>query len=157
MPLRNVLRCSLISLFCCFAAGAAQPGDVPFPSGYREWMHVKSVLIGAQSPAFAGSGGLHHIYANEQAMTGYRTGRFPTGAVIVFDLLDVVEKDGITSEGARARIDVMQLNGSGVWEFGRFMKGLPAERFTDAAAIAQCTTCHKNAPGGDFVFSEYRE
>jgi len=47
----------------------AGPADeIPYPTGYRRWTHVKSALIGPESPSFAGSGGVHHIYANEKAM-----------------------------------------------------------------------------------------
>jgi hypothetical protein len=51
--------------------------EVPYPMGYRMWTHVRTVLIGPQSPAFESFGGLHHIYANDKAMEGYRAGRFP--------------------------------------------------------------------------------
>ncbi|HKF06926.1 MAG TPA: hypothetical protein VKB49_31695, partial [Candidatus Sulfotelmatobacter sp.] len=40
----------------------AQPDDtVPFPKEFRKWAHVKSVLVGPQSAAFATEGGIHHI------------------------------------------------------------------------------------------------
>lgn len=153
----NLLRCVLLSVVACSVAAAGQSGDVPFPTGYREWVHVKSLLVGPQSAFFAGSGGLHHIYANDQALAGYRSGRFPAGSVIVFDLFEVVEKEGNTLESARSRIDVMQKNAGGEWEFGRFMQGSPDRRYTDAAGLARCTTCHQGAKGEDFVFSEYRD
>ena len=33
-------------------------------------------------------GGIHHIYANDKAIEGYRNELFPDGAVIIFDLLE---------------------------------------------------------------------
>ena len=61
---------------------------MPYPEGYRQWTHVSSTYIGPQSAAFEKNGGLHHIYANKQAVEGYRTGRFPEGSVIVADFLE---------------------------------------------------------------------
>src|SRR5262245_66574295 len=73
--------------------------EVPYPMGYRRWTHVRTVLIGPQSPAFESFGGLHHIYANGKAMEGYRAGRFPDGSVLVFELLETRENAGVTTEG----------------------------------------------------------
>ena len=81
--------------------------SVPYPQGFRNWVHVKTMLIGPQSQFFQSAGGIHHIYANEKAMEGFSRDRFPDGAVLVFDLLDTKEKDGNVGEGARQRIDVM--------------------------------------------------
>src|SRR5262247_348560 len=80
---------------------------IPYPSSYREWVHVKSALIDPKSPMAGRYGGLHHIYANQKAMEGYRTGKFPEGSVIVFDLFETREAAGITAEGPRKFIDVM--------------------------------------------------
>jgi cytochrome P460 len=63
--------------------------------------HVKSGLVGPHSAFFESAAGLHHIYANEPAMAGYRTGAFPNGSVIIFDLLEVNEAAGNTIEGPR--------------------------------------------------------
>src|ERR1044071_6835119 len=81
--------------------------EVPYPEGYRNWVHIKTALIGPESPAFIINGGYHHIYANPKAMEGYRTGIFPEGSIIVFDVLTNGENNGITEEDSRAHIDVM--------------------------------------------------
>src|SRR5262245_44936025 len=86
---------------------AGPPDDAPRLPDYRGWTHVKSVLIGPKSAAFATEGGIHHIYANEKALEGLRTGRFPDGSTLIYDLLEVKEGDGVTSEGSRRRLDVM--------------------------------------------------
>src|SRR5690606_24843369 len=79
---------------------AAAAGDsVPFPEGYRDWHHVKSMVIEQGHPLFDSFGGIHHLYANEAAVTGYRQGIFPDGAVIVFDLLEAVHADSAVTEG----------------------------------------------------------
>src|SRR6201981_622296 len=85
-----------------------KPTDsISFPTEYRYWAHVKSVLVGPQSTAFATEGGIHHIYANEKALEGYETGKFPDGSVIVYDLLETREVAGNTIEGPTRRVDVM--------------------------------------------------
>lgn len=67
--------------------------DVPYPTGYRDWHHVKSMVIKEGHPLFASFGGIHHLYANRLAMEGYRAGQFPDGAVIVFDPLEAQHAD----------------------------------------------------------------
>src|SRR5262245_31121697 len=81
--------------------------EVPYPEGYRRWVHVRSGLTGPESPSYKATGGIHHIYANEKAMEGYQKGRFPDGAMIVYDLLEVQTKEGITTEGRRRYLTVM--------------------------------------------------
>src|SRR5215831_18690316 len=80
-------------------------GAITVPAGFREGAHVKSAIVLAGHPAFATEGGIHHIYANPAALAGYRSGRFADGAVIVYELLETREADGVMSEGPRRRID----------------------------------------------------
>src|SRR5271169_1359295 len=104
----------------------AQHDDIaPFPKEFRKWAHVKSVLVGPQSAAFATEGGIHHIYANDKALEGYESGKFPDGSVIVYDLLETKEIAGNTVEGPTRRIDVMVKNSeryhaTGGWDFASF-------------------------------------
>jgi hypothetical protein len=138
----------------------AQPNEaaVPFPDGYRKWVHVKSTLIGPQSPAFERNGGIHHFYANEKALEGYRSGAFPDGSVLVDDLVEAKEAAGITSDGPRRRVAIMVKEGlrfreTGGWGFEVF-KGEGRDAALDTASKAACFACHKN--GHDSVFSEFR-
>ena len=85
---------------------AADP-EVPYPEGYRAWHHVKSMVIEDGHPLFAAFGGIHHLYANAKAVQGYRSGSFPDGAVIVFDLLEAHAADNAITEGARKVVGVM--------------------------------------------------
>lgn len=63
-------------------------GAVPYPEGYREWTHVKSEIVGPESPIYKKYGGIHHIYANPKAVEGLNKGKFADGAVFVFDQLE---------------------------------------------------------------------
>jgi hypothetical protein len=175
---RILLMASAVALFLLSLSGAwAQTGttslrgtvtdktganDVPYPTGFRRWAHVKTVLVGPQSPFFQDSGGIHHIYANEKAIEGYATREFPDGSVLVFDLLGTKEKDGVTGEGDRKRVDVMlkdskRFAATGGWGFERFLGDSETDRPLTEEHRAACFTCHEQAKDHDFVFSTYRK
>jgi hypothetical protein len=135
---------------------------VPYPAGYRQWAHVSSALIGPQSPSFESSGGIHHIYANEKAMEGYRTGRFPDGSVLVADFLETRENAGVTTEGPRRRIDVMMKDSkryaaTGGWGFEQFRGDSQTDRMVTAEIAAKCFACHAKQKERDSVFSVFRK
>jgi len=140
----------------------ALDGTVPFPKEFRKWAHVKSVLVGPQSSAFATEGGIHHIYANDKALEGYETGKFPDGSVIVYDLLETKEMAGNTIEGPTRRVDVMVkqrelYRTTGGWEFMSFPGGNPTDGKLTAERQATCSACHSNRKDHDFVLSEFRK
>ena len=143
-------------------AQAGPPDDAPRLPDYRGWTHVKSVLIGPKSAAFATEGGIHHIYANEKAMEGLRTGRFPDGSTLIYDLLEVKEADGVTSEGSRRRIDVMVKDDAhnrdtGGWDFRQFRGAGRRDAELTPEQRASCFQCHERRKDRGFVFSAFRE
>jgi hypothetical protein len=75
-------------LFAVHSASADEGATVAYPENFRSWSHVKSGVIGPQHKNFASLGGIHHVYANPQAMAGYRTRKFPEQSVIVFEWLE---------------------------------------------------------------------
>ena len=141
----------------------ARPDDaVPYPAGYRHWTHVRTALIGPQSAAYESFGGLHHIYANEKAIEGYRTGRFTDGSILVFELLETRENAGVTSEGPRKRVGVMVKNSkqyaeTGGWGFESFRGDSQTERRLNAEGRIACFKCHEPQKDRDYVFSEFRK
>ena len=141
----------------------AEPDSpMPYPQNYRQWVHVKSGLVGPQSQIYAHYGGLHHIYANDKAIEGYRTGHFPDGSVIVFDLLEVQESAGVTTESARRFIDVMTKDSqryadTGGWGYEEFKGDSQTEHTLTAETRAQCAKCHAAQNAHDFVFSTFRQ
>ncbi|MGZ7053392.1 MAG: cytochrome P460 family protein [Candidatus Angelobacter sp.] len=151
------------AVYACGVALWAQLDDTAvFPKEFRKWAHVKSVLVGPQSAAFATEGGIHHIYANEKALEGYDTGKFPAGSVIVYDLLETKEIVGNTIEGPTRRVDVMVKQSdvyrtTGGWKFMSFPGGNPTEGNLTAERQATCSACHSNRKDHDFVFSEFRK
>ncbi|MCZ7599664.1 MAG: cytochrome P460 family protein [Gammaproteobacteria bacterium] len=142
---------------------AAAAGDsIPFPEGYRDWRHVKSMVIEQGHPLFDSFGGIHHLYANDAAVNGYRQGSFPDGAVIVFDLLEAVHADSAVTEGERKVIGVMlkdaqKFADTGGWGFEGFAGGDPANPVVGADAASACFACHASEADSDFVFSTLRD
>jgi hypothetical protein len=149
-------------IFVAAAAVAATTGDeVPYPANYREWTHVKSMVIEPGHALHASFGGIHHLYANEPALQGYRSGKFPDGAVIVFDLLEAHARDHAVTEGARKVVGVMQRDAkryaaTGGWGFEGFAGDSHTERVVGANASAACFTCHQAKRAQQYVFSSYR-
>ncbi|BCX18176.1 MAG: hypothetical protein KatS3mg117_1858 [Geminicoccaceae bacterium] len=149
----------VLGLAAPLAAGAAEVG---FPEGWRDWRHVKSMVIEQGHPLFEAFGGIHHIYANAKALEGYRTGKFPDGSVIVFDLLEAVRADHAVSEGRRKVLGVMQKDSkafaaTGGWGFEGFAGGDPGKRAVGAKAAEACFGCHAGQAATDYVFSRLRE
>jgi hypothetical protein len=135
--------------------------EVPYPEGYREWVRVKSAIIGPQNKAFKRFGGIHHIHANPKAMEGYTTGQFPDGSIIVFDLLEAREQQGDVEEGQRRFIDVMvkdsqRFSGTGGWGYEEFKGNSKTERTIKMLATTECFQCHQKQEKQGFVFSKYQ-
>lgn len=146
------------------ATGIAQgPAPVAYPDGYRNWAHVKSMVIEKGHPLFESFGGIHHIYANTAALRGYRSGKFPNGSVIVFDLLDATRtSDSAQVEGARKVLGVMRKNSrayasTGGWGYEGFKGDSRNERVVGAKAAEACHGCHTAQKAKDYVFSSYRK
>ena len=143
------------------AADSAAP-EVAYPTGYRDWHHVKSMAITPGHALFDMFGGLHHIYANKPAVAGYATGKFPDGAVIVFDLLDAKTADNTVQEGARKLVGVMRKDAkayaeTGGWGFEGFKGDSRTERLvTQKNAPEKCFPCHSGQEKTGFVYSALR-
>jgi len=149
-------------LIVSFALSGQTDEASSFPKEFRKWAHVKSVLVGPQSAAFATEGGIHHIYANDKALEGYDSGKFPDGSVIVYDLLETKEVAGNTIEGQTRRVDVMvkqseRSASTGGWEFMSFSGGDQSNGKLTVARQAVCAGCHAHRKDHDSVFSEFRK
>ncbi len=144
------------------AALAADPAPVAYPEGYRDWTHVKSMVINQGHPLFDAFGGIHHLYANKKALQGYKTGTFPAGSVIVFDLLEAKAADNTVQEGARKVVGVMAKDAkkwkeTGGWGYEGFKGDSKSERAVGKNAATACHQCHTQQKDKDFVFSSTRK
>lgn len=142
-------------------AQAAEP-EVPYPDGYRDWYHVKSMVIEEGHPLYGAFGGIHHLYANNKALEGYRSNTFPDGAVIIFDLLEAEHDDNAVTEGDRKVVGVMHKDAkkfaaTGGWGFEGFGGGDPTNRVVGADAASACFACHQPQKEQDYTFSRLRD
>lgn len=141
---------------------AAEPATVPYPEGYRQWTHVKSMTIQQGHALFDAFGGIHHLYANKKAEEGYRRGKFADGSVIVFDLLEAKAADNTVQEGERKVLGVMHKDSrkykvTGGWGFEGFKGNSKTERAVGQNAATACFQCHTAQKGNDYVFSAFRK
>lgn len=158
-PLRLLLLSGLAPLTLLAPVHAA---EVAYPAGYRNWTHVKSMVIEPGHPLHANFGGIHHLYANARAMEGYKSGTFRDGSVIVFDLLEADAADHAIVEGKRKLIGVMHRDGrhyaaTGGWGFEGFAGGDRARRMVGNDAATACFGCHEPHRQTGYVFSRWRE
>ena len=150
--------------FCVVVSTAALAADpqVPYPEGYRDWHHVKSMVIEEGHPLHGAFGGIHHLYANDKAMKGYQKGTFPDGSVIIFDLLEAVHNDNAITEGNRKMIGVMHKDSrmyksTGGWGFEGFGGGDRSNRVVGENAASACFACHAPRKAQDYTFSIIRD
>jgi len=167
LRINSLLYLALSGFMTAGAAIWAQNGDaaeVPYPRDFRAWRHVKSIVIGPEHKSFPVRGGIHHYYANELAVEGYRTGTFPNGSMIVDEA--VFTKDGtdqargILLEADRRALDVMVKNDqrykdTGGWGFEHFDRDSAAGMLS-ADGRGKCFECHSTA-ARDHVFSTIRK
>ncbi len=150
----------VLGLFTIGTAFSEIGKKVDYPAGYRNWTHVKSMVIQEGHPLYESFGGIHHIYANEKALKALKEGKpFPDGAVLVFDLLEAKAENNAIVEGKRKVVGVMQKDSkkfaeTGGWGFEGF-KGDSKERIVKDP-IQSCFNCHASQKSNDFVFTKYR-
>ena len=140
-----------------FAVGESPAVD--YPIDFRSWQHVKSMVIRPDHPLADRFGGVHHIYANAEALSGLAAGQYQSGAVFVFDLLDYDETDQAITEAGRRRLDVMQYDrgrsgATGGWGFASFVAD--SRELFDQDVVEECFACHTSAEASNYVFSTYR-
>jgi hypothetical protein len=145
------------AVLVCALGLLADPGQtVPFPSGYRTWAVTRSFIAKEGRNA-----GFHHYYANSQALEGFTTGKFPDGAVLVDERLEVDQHGGDSFEGKRISIAVMRKDSrlyseTGGWGFDGTMAD--SQVLSGPADIrAACYGCHSKQKDHDFVYSTFRK
>jgi len=148
----------------CFVLGCtgaiSDDSKVGYPSNYRAWQHVKSMVILPGHPLEKSFGGIHHIYANTRAMAGLTGGQYQDGAVFVFDLLAYDDANMTLVETQRTRLDVMQFDrlryaSTGGWGYESFVGDSQTQTVAQDVESA-CAECHKGAASSGHVFSKYR-
>jgi hypothetical protein len=153
---------TLIILMFVFSGSVYSAGsEVDYPEGYRNWFHVKTMLIKPGHQLENPFQGIHHVYANSKAVSGLKKGIYPDGSVLVFDLLNYSDKDLTIQEGARKLLGIMYKNSqkygsTGGWGFEAFSADSKTERLVNDAGKS-CFACHSPAKKSDYVFSQFRK
>jgi hypothetical protein len=156
---RLVLCVSILSLLPVPAV-RADKAAVAFPDGYRHWTHVKSMVLTPEHALANPFAGIHHIYANDRALEGYRASAFPDGSVLVFDLLEYTVADGAGTEGPRKLVGVMRKDAkkfaaTGGWGYEGFKGDSTTERLVTDGGVS-CHACHAARKDSHYVFSKMR-
>jgi hypothetical protein len=137
---------------------------VQFPDQYRSWRLVKSIVVGPECALFSTRGGIHNYYANPQAIVGYRTGKFPDGAVIVDEANWMKDGEGIAKgiwmENGVRFLEVMSKDAQDYkqfdgWGYERFVADSRSGQL-GADGQGHCHECHAKAKDRDLVFSSLR-
>ncbi len=150
--MKGPLQLGVFVLLCSLGLSASAPEPIAYPDNFRKWTHVKS------GPS-AARGGVHHIFANDNAMQGYRTGKFPDGAILAFDVIATEDLAALPMEGPRVLVDVMvkdsaKYEATGGWGFEEFTGDSHTARALTDTTRAACFTCHLKQKSQDYVFSQ---
>jgi hypothetical protein len=139
--------------------------DVPFPTGFRDWFAVNSMIVTKDSPISAQIGGMHLIYVNAKGLPTLKTGGpfpYPDGTIFADDVHDFSVKDGSYVEGSKKAVTVMikdakKYSTNGGWGFQVWAGGDPSKPLLpDAAHATQaCFVCHTPQKDKDYTFSTY--
>src|SRR5687767_4121716 len=161
--MKEILTISIIGLVCIlvtsFQTEMHVDDEIPFPMGYRSWTHVKSGMLGPSHPNVQYRG-FNHIYANDLAVEGYASGRFPDGSSIVVDVIEASPmNENYTGEGKRHHMDVMlkdsiKFSTTGGWAYAQF-EGDNTPRMLSLEQKKNCYSCHLKQK--DHIFSEMRK
>lgn len=160
MPKTALALLTLVAGIAAAAAASATDSAVPYPKGYRDWHHVKSMVILPGHPLADPFAGIHHVYANDKARAGLKSGHYADGAVFVFDLLEGGVKDNAVSEGPRKLIGVMhreatRFAATGGWGFEGFAGDSQEKRLVNDGGRA-CFACHEAQKAKGYVYSMSR-
>lgn len=153
------IACMILS-FAALAQSAPNGAEsVQFPQDFRRWVHVGTgVILPGGNPQLASEEGMHHVFANPKAADGYSSGDFADGAIVVYELREARQQNGVIFEGDRKRVDVMikdsaRYASTGGWRFERFWGNDQAHDAVNGSGTS-CFDCHSNAKAHGFVFSQ---
>ena|ERR1700733_3474470 len=154
--LKLLAAATLLSLSALHAAESVQ-----FPGSFRHWVHVETgVILPGANPQLKSEEGMHHIFANEKAIDGYSSRDFSDGSIIVYELREAQQKNGVVFEGDRKRVDVMikdsSLKDTGGWRFERFWGNDQTQNAIRVAGTS-CFQCHRKRMHTDLFLADKRQ
>lgn len=128
---------------------------------YRQWTHVKSMVIfDEKHPLYNSFGGIHHIYVNDVGLKASQTGgRYPTGSQLIFVLYEAVNEQGAYVAGKKKVEAIMvkdprRFAETGGWGFQAFDPETRKPLIKNAEVASACFNCHAGQRERDYVFSQ---
>jgi hypothetical protein len=148
------------------AMPAQTSGDeVSFPTHFRDWFVVNSMIVTKDSPISGQIGGMHIIYVNAKGFPTLRKGGpfpYPDGTIFADDVHEFSLKDGSYAEGDKKAVTVMVKDAkryptTGGWGFQVWAGGNPSKPLVPDArhAVTACFSCHTPQKSQDYTFSSY--
>jgi len=154
---------ALLSLTTVSAQPAAD--EIRFPSEFRNWFAVNSMIVTKDSQIFSQIEGMHIIYVNGKGLATLKRGGplpYPDGTMFADDVHDFSVKDGSYVEGSKKAVTVMVKDAkryptTGGWGFQAWAGGDRTKPLVPdtAHAVKACFTCHTPQKDHDFTFSTY--
>jgi hypothetical protein len=158
---------AFVGILISLATVSAQPAgdDIRFPTEFRNWFTVNSMIVSRDSPISSQIGGMHIIYVNTKGLATLKRGGplpYPDGTMFADDVHDFSIKDGSYIEGAKKAVTVMIKDAkkyptTGGWGFQVWAGGNPAKPLVPdtAQSVKACFTCHIPRKDQDYTFSTY--
>jgi hypothetical protein len=134
--------------------------NVKYPQEYKEWKHIKKMIIKPEHPMGDIFHGIHHIYANDKAYDGYKKGKFEDGSIIALDFLNYEDINATISETSRIYVAVMQKSTTKYksthgWGYEAFKGNTEEKLVVDIQKI--CVNCHESQVKNNYIFSKIRK
>jgi len=151
----------VVSLGTLIAQAPKKP-PMAYPSDFRHWRHVKSMVIfSSQNKMFDRFGGLHNIYVNDTGWPALSKSKlFPDGSMLVLELFDTSNSMGaIEPRPNHKAVYVMKKSAklyadTGGWGFEVFPG---SDEKASLKSMTDCWNCHKEGKSRDYVKSAYIE
>jgi hypothetical protein len=155
-PLSALLCLTLLTLA---RAAEPAPAHAPYPEGFLQWKQVKAPDLAQAAAAGKKPNQAGFVYADEKALEGLRTGNYPEGAVLVFDVFKVIARpDGTLAYGERASTSTMvrdaQATDTGGWRFEDY--DIVSKAALEMNAVQDCYACHTKVASRQFVFTQLK-
>lgn len=151
------LMCGVFSLLI-----AENNVSVEYPNGYKEWKHVKTMIVKKNHVLGNIFHGIHHIYANDKAFEGYKNGKFEDGSVIALDFLNYEDVNETISETSRIYVAVMRKDEKKYaktkgWGYEAYKEHSQDETITGDDVQKSCFNCHLTQEKNSYIFSKLRD
>ena len=153
----------IVTLALLAGATASHANEVAYPAGYRDWHHVKSMVIQRAIRCSMPLVASIICMPTRKRRTVTRKASLPMVSVIVFDLFEANAADNAVQGrraqgGGRDGQRRQKYAATGGWGFEGFKGDSTTDRaVTQANAAKACYECHAAQKGKDYVFSVARK